>query len=160
MSENLCHNYNFCLNTCPEYRNICLNCYAMFGNLKLSLLIIEENCPVCYENIKEHIKFPGCEHSVCILCFKKLYCVDETNFHINPVLYGCSPCPNHTNPNEGTQCYCEDYDKIIKEWKTIDPDNYNLWQEDEYYNVEKNLENQNSGKCVLCRAPDPPLVFN
>ena len=70
--------------------------------------------------------------------------------------YGCPPCPNGCkNPEKGRQCYCEEYDKIIDQWKDFSPVNFDEWIYNERFSIDKEEDNEGSiygsAKCPICR---------
>ena len=73
-----CKNYKVCEDTVIEWVCICEGNY-LCTNCRTSFCTVEENgylnfknnekCPVC-NNIDECVKYPRCNHYVCIKCFK------------------------------------------------------------------------------------------
>jgi len=112
-----CPNFKLCKSKYPQcvgycHQNRCTNCDIFWGNKDLVFITVEEDCPVCLELKKEHVKFPSCSHSVCIKCFKKLNYThnydsedeDEDEDELE-------------NPNEGKCVLCREI-KLEPNWLT------------------------------------------
>lgn len=99
-----CPNFKLCKSKYPQWygychQNRCINCDIFWGDKNLVFLTATEDCPVCLEFKNEHIKFPSCEHSVCVKCFKKLnYSYDSEDVSDNEEV--------SLNPNEGKCVLC------------------------------------------------------
>jgi hypothetical protein len=162
-----CPNYTFCNNSEPVWvmkfchGGYCTSCETAFYNTKFYRTTLEfkppdpqEPCSVCMESERTMMKFPNkeCVHWLCIKCSKDILFWDETRTHLDPRPYGCPPCPNGcNNPTVGRQCYCEDYDAVQESWKSREPMQYNLWNEDEQNSIEREDTGFGTSKCPLCR---------
>ena len=163
-----CKNYDLCEGILPKdhfkrHKNyLCLYCgewFLMkgFGWNELEFFENNENCIVCFTNHKKKVKFPtNCGHSFCIDCSREILFFDEKKYHLSPMPYGCPPCPNGCkNPEKGRQCYCEEYDKIIDQWKDFSPVNFDEWIYNERLSIDKEEDNEGSiygsAKCPICR---------
>jgi hypothetical protein len=73
--------------------------------------------------------FPACEHAFCTGCSRKIIWGSQGLFDLDPVCYGCPPCPNGCdNPFRGKQCTCEEHEEPFEEWETSKPEEYILWE--------------------------------
>ncbi len=161
-----CLNYEFCKKMGSKryfecYNGICQGCdirsFIHKKNRILEFRDTSEPCCVCLEQKGREMKFPSeCGHWFCIDCSRDLILWDETRYHINPVLFGCPPCPNKCkNPDRGKQCYCEEYDEILEKWREEYPEKSKLYNELEQYNIEHGHEKEivyGKGICPLCRS--------
>ena len=157
-----CKNYDLCENILPLdwWKNkatyLCISC-DIFGWKELEFKECIEECVVCNETGNKQVKFPAnCGHSFCVSCSKNILFWDETRYHLSQVPFGCPPCPNGCiNPIKGKQCYCEDYDEILDQWKEEYPDKYKEYNDAENLSIE--LSETISGSvfgsriCPLCR---------
>lgn len=157
-----CKNYLLCEAVLPDWWHDCKGCYrctncdVIFGR-DLEIKDNEDECPVCYENHRL-IKW-SCDHYICVDCTRNICFWDESRYHLNPIDYGCPPCPNGCiNPTKGKQCYCEEYDCVKEEWEQHNPDQFEQWNEDEHYSIFNSSDPvYGSGKCPLCRNIEPYL---
>ena len=157
-----CKNYELCESILPNWwfeckaTYLCTNC-VMFGWNELEFKESDEECVVCNETGNKQLKFPtNCGHWFCTSCSKNILFWDETRYHLSPVPFGCPPCPNDCiNPIKGKQCYCEDYDEILDDWKEEYPDTYKEYNDAENLSIELSETTAgsvfNSKKCPLCR---------
>jgi hypothetical protein len=72
------------------------------------------------------------------------------------VPFGCPPCPNGCiNPVKGKQCYCVNYDEILKQWEQEKPEQYKEYSDAENLSIELSETTAgsvfSSKKCPLCR---------
>lgn len=157
-----CKNYELCKHILsPDWFSmfgnyICLSC-DMFGWKQLEFKESEEECVVCNENVNKQVKFPAnCGHWVCVGCSRNILFWDETRYHLSPIPFGCSPCPNGCiNPVKGKQCYCENYDEILEQWEQEKPEQYKEYIDAENLSIELSETTAgsvfSSKKCPLCR---------
>jgi hypothetical protein len=157
-----CKNYELCKAILPEWwfeckaNYLCTTC-DMFGWKELEFKKNDDECVVCNETGNKQIKFPAnCGHWFCVSCSEKILFWDETLYHLSPVSFGCSPCPNGCiNPIKGKQCYCEDYDEILERWEQENPRQYKEYNDAEYLSIELSETTIGSvfgsQKCPLCR---------
>ena len=151
-----CKNYIICEAVLPKWWfdckgcYLCNNCDMMFGTwssgeykqVGKGVLEMSNNleCPICLE-IKECISQPRCNHSLCIICFKRCYYGDE-NIEGKPIF----PYPDieyeYDDDTENIK-WVNDY-PLIK----IYNEEFNKWDDEktEKYENEKNLR-----ICSLCR---------
>jgi hypothetical protein len=104
-----CPNFKLCKIRFPLWvgychQNRCTNCDVIWGNKDLEFITVTEDCPVCLESKKEHVKFPNCSHSVCIECFKNLNYDNEDEDEYEDVLKNsnkgkCVVCREINEPN-------------------------------------------------------------
>ena len=160
-----CCNFDFCGFIGPKwkylycYNGSCLECYKSFGpGVKLQMKKTDgddSECPICYSENTKMVKFPAkdCINWFCIDCCKTMIWRDPSRYHLNPILFGCPPCPNQCeNPEKGKQCDCTEYEALKKEWKTIDHEGYHEWQQKEQYSIKNTPDSYfGEGKCALCR---------
>ena len=162
-----CKNYELCqcslmLDHFKMVANyLCTHCgdwfkISGFGWNELEFKDCNEECDVCSENVNRKLKFPtNCGHWFCISCSRKILFYDASRYHINPVLYGCPPCPNNcVNPDKGPQCGCVEYDEILDKWEKDFPDKYTEWNDVETESIEIGDESGSTYgtcKCPLCR---------
>lgn len=138
--------------------NTCMTCGPWFktGGFGFGKLDIDETpveCAICTET-KPSVRFPQCTHRVCTGCFRDIMFRDETRHHLDPMLYGCPPCPNGCkNPPRGTQCYCEEYDAVQDQWKEDFPGEFRRWNDDEHESIGTPIDNPTlaSKRCPFCR---------
>ena len=129
----------------------------MFRWNELEFRKSNEECVICFSTEYKQVKFPtNCGHWFCIDCARNILIWNEERYHLSPESYGCLPCPNKCiNPIQGKQCYCEEYDKVIEDWKKKSIDDYIEWNNAENLSIElseKNPENiYGSRICPLCR---------
>ena len=158
-----CKNYELCEQILPLWWYECTGCYLctncdIFGWKELEFRDSSEECSVCCETTHKQVKFPtNCGHWFCVLCSRNILFWDETRYHLSPVKFGCPPCPNGcVNPEKGKQCYCEEYDETIEQWKNENPDKYDEYNDAEDQSIE--LSETVSGSvfgsktCPMCRA--------
>jgi hypothetical protein len=138
-----CKNYVICECVLPKWwfdfkgNYLCNNCDMLFGTLKTTNNV---ECPICLETT-ECISQPGCNHSLCISCFKRCYYGDQ-NIEGKPIF----PYPDIEEE------YYEDTENIkwendyplIKMYSEEDM-NWEDAKQTKYEN-EKNLRS-----CCLCR---------
>jgi hypothetical protein len=93
-----------------EFNYFCLNCKIFEWN-QLEFKTTDEECVVCYSQQPHFLKFPtNCGHWLCIQCSRDILFLDESRYHLNPVEFGCPPCPNGCiNPSKGQQCWCDEF---------------------------------------------------
>ena len=161
-----CKNYELCESILPHdwwectASYLCMTCdngFIGFGWKELEFKESEEECVVCNETGNKQVKFPaGCGHWFCVSCSRNILFWDETRYHLSPVPFGCLPCPNGCiNPVKGKQCYCENYDEILEQWKQENPQQYKEYNDAEHLSVE--LSETTTGsvfgskRCPLCR---------
>jgi hypothetical protein len=125
-----CPNYKLCKQRFPKWvgdccQNRCVNCDIIWGDRNLVFLSVTEDCPVCLEFKSEHIKFPNCEHSVCISCFKKL---------------------NYSYDSK------EEEEEEGEEGEEEEEDNFTDNEDEDFIDNEETIVNRN---CVVCRAIPP-----
>ncbi len=157
-----CINYELCEgNGIPDFNNLCMACSPnfVFGLRwgSLSFFDCDEECAVCYNNCKRKLLFPtDCGHSFCVNCSKEILLWDETRYHLSPVPFGCSDCPNGCiNPVQGKQCYCEKQSLLENEWEKTNPMEYKLWNDSETESIiqgDNGLSSFGSRSCPLCRS--------
>ena len=129
------------------------------NKIDLEFTQVVSECPVCLEE-DILMKFPSCSHCLCVQCTRKILFFDETRRHLNPVFYGCPPCPNGCqNPERGKQCHCEEQEEVQNVWEQEHPDEFKRWNDDEHDSINGQLfrfhaEDQNYGncKCPICRS--------
>jgi hypothetical protein len=110
-----------------------------FGKLDIDETPIE--CPICTET-EPSVRFPQCTHRVCPGCFRDIMFWDETRHHLDPLPYGCPPCPNGCeNPPRGSQCYCDEYDSVKDQWKKDFPVQFQKYNDDENESIETPIDN-------------------
>lgn len=137
--------------------HVCLECQQL-GLLEILHQSCEEECPVCRKHMETKFKFPSCDHWACSHCLRLAFFGPDGPelADINPVLYGCPPCPNGCkNPNLGRQCGCKEYDVVKQKWSDRCPEECNAWMDDEQMyseNIGANLREEALG-CPLCRTP-------
>ena len=129
--------------------------YDMFGTKDLEFKENTEECDVCNESYKYVKVSTSCEHQFCAPCSQNILVWDETNYRLSPVPFGCPPCPNNCiNPIKGEQCYCEEYDEILDQWKEEYPDKYEEYNDAEKLSIELSETTEGivygSYKCPLC----------
>lgn len=80
-----CPNYPVCNKSLPKWviqcRGRCLDCdMYIYGDLKFKSNIQRETCPSCSSNSAtvELVQLPGCEHYVCVPCFKKMSKISDS----------------------------------------------------------------------------------
>lgn len=173
-----CKNYELCNSIIPPDHGIhfdnylCMGCgdwfkVGGFGWNELEFFESDENCSVCLDNTNKKVKFPAnCGHSFCVNCSRDILFWDETRYHLSPVPYGCSSCPNGCdNPIKGIQCYCEEYYgddtydeipiSIVAIWKRNNPSQYEEWnkKESESIDLSEDIPGSvyGSAKCPICR---------
>jgi len=128
-----------------------------FGWDHLEFKDCDEDCDVCGEPVTRKLEFPTkCGHSFCISCCKNILFFDSTRYTLNPVNYGCPPCPNGcSNPEKGKQCDCMEYDEIQLTWKEEYPDEYDFWFDEQRISIETGETTEGcvygSCKCPMCR---------
>ena len=162
-----CKNYELCEHVLsPDHwenlaNYLCMTCgdwfkVSGFGWNELEFKENNEECIICLEKNKRHLKFPAnCGHWFCISCSKKILFYDETRYHLSPVPFGCQSCPNGCiNPIKGRQCYCEEYSEVQDKWKQDFPLKFKKWNNAEHLSIdlaETNLGSVlGSCKCPLC----------
>jgi hypothetical protein len=130
-----CVNYEICERVLPEWwfdmkiDCFCLTC-DIFGWKKLEFKDCDEDCAICFMRVKQQMRFPSCSHWFCSKCSKDLLFWNECRYHLNPVQFGCPPCPNGClNPNNGVQCYCLEYDIIQSKWEAEYPEQFKKWND-------------------------------
>ena len=144
-----CKNYELCETCCPlecfiyEGHYLCMACMpgcgTGFGWNELEFRDSNEECVICLENNKKQVKFPtNCGHWFCLSCSKNILFLDETRYHLSPVPFGCSSCPNNCiNPIKGKQCYCEEYTEIQDKWEQDFPLEYKKWNDSENLSIDQ-----------------------
>ena len=164
-----CKNYELCKHVLPpdhwnNFANyLCITCGDWckdngFGWNELEFRKSNEECIICLEKNKNHVKFPtNCGHWFCISCSKKILFYDEKRYHLSPVPFGCQPCPNGCiNPIKGPQCYCNKYNEARYKWKKDFPLEFKKWNDNEHISIT--LAETNTGgifgscKCPLCNS--------
>lgn len=166
-----------------QYGNLCRHCNGMrYSNIRdredlvqrysestqswqrLEFKDATEPCSVCLEQKDRVVKFPHCTHYFCIDCtWAVLHGHGESDYHLSPVPYGCSPCPNGcVNPVQGVQCYCMEYFNngehegplgVVQQWAATNPEAYESYNVAEMAVIDAgNHPVYGSGKCPLCRA--------
>jgi hypothetical protein len=161
--EGKCINYEYCRGEIePDVgEDTCMGCGSWFafgsGWDKLEFMDVNEECNICFSNVKRKVKFPTkCGHSFCIECTHELLEYDEYRYHINPMPYGCPPClhANANNPScKSRPCYDELDDPVVENWEKNDPAQSKKWRNAEIESVhkaEKEYEIR-SNKCPMCR---------
>jgi hypothetical protein len=165
-AERNCLNYEFCHNRPGpvELGPFCMTCGSAYNGKqwdKLTFIDSKEDCDVCFNHCDRKVMFPAnCGHAFCIECSKAILLWDETRYHLDPVRYGCPPCPNACeNLAKGKQCYCEEYDAIVDLWHEAHPDQFSLWNEAEHESIENSDDiTYGKGVCPLCRRKYDPTT--
>ena len=142
-----------------QHEETCMSCGSWFkcSNLGFDRLDIShqlQNCVVCLQN-RPSVKFPQCAHRACFQCFKYIFFWDESLYHVNPCMYGAPSCPNGcSNPDRGRQCYCDEYDTVLQEWKETMPLDYEMYNRAENISIETSDSAGVNGsrKCPVCRS--------
>ena len=162
-----CKNYELCENILSKKyiklhsSNLCITCGSIYDGYGFGLNDIEfretiEECAICYNKTKQ-VKFPtNCGHWFCIQCTQNILFFDITRYHLSPVIFGCEVCPNGCkNPDQGKQCYCDEYNKIKDDWGIKYPLQFNEWINAEHalikFSEPINDGAFGSGICPLCR---------
>jgi hypothetical protein len=154
-----CKNYELCESIFNEWWFDCKGCYLCINCLidgwgELEFKYQEEECCVCNETVNVMMKFPtSCGHWFCCECSRNILFWDESRYHLDPVPYGCPPCPNGClNPEKGKQCYCSEYDEIIDKWTEEFPEEFKTWKQNENYSINTEDPYFGNKKCPLCRT--------
>ena len=164
-----CKNYELCRHVLhPDHwkhlaNYLCITCGDWFkdggfGWNELEFKETNEECIICLEKNKKHLKFPtNCGHWFCIPCSKKILFFDETRYYLSPVSFGCPPCPNGCiNPIKGPQCYCNEYNIVHNKWKQNFPLEFKKWFDTENFSIDLAETNPGSAfgsrKCPLCKT--------
>jgi hypothetical protein len=162
-----CKNYDICKEVLPGWWHeckasyICTNCDIAWGELEF--MKTAEECAVCGEEDKKHVKFPaGCSHSFCVSCSKQIITVDESRYHLSKNPFGCPPCPNGcNNPVRGRQCNCEEYDTVVDKWEKDNPSQFEMWNDEEDESILMGEIEPGSvfgsNTCPLCRRD---VIYN
>jgi hypothetical protein len=154
MNKELC---GYGRNLPVEWRGKCLNCRMCgFGEILSRDCPENDVCTIC-SGTGRQMQFPsyGCEHWFCVGCVKELLGYEEHKVQPNPEQFGCPPCPNGcANPLVGKQCPCIRHADAKAEWKSEDPDAYNVWAGEEKVLTEQ-LENAHGyifrkAACPIC----------
>lgn len=102
-----CPNYKLCGSNYTErygkcHQNRCVKCNYLWGNKDLEFIESGE-CPICFNDQVELIKFPSCIHLSCINCFKTMYFTNNNDDEMHDKCVICKkpmPVPNWlTLPN-------------------------------------------------------------
>lgn len=137
-------------------------CSTGHGWNKLEFRDTSEECVICYEMKGEEMKLPQCTHWLCIDCCRKFLLWDEVRYHVDPVPYGCPPCEHYSETTlscKSRSCSEED-DKIVDQWKLLNPSQYSKWNDDENYSIEHSDDpNYGNKKCPLCRAEYKKIII-
>lgn len=150
-----CKNYKLCNNASDyHFKYICMSC-DIFGWGQLEFKNSQE-CIICY-NHNILVKFPtNCGHYFCTKCTRDILYWDEQRYHLNPVNFGCLPCPNScVNPSRGKQCGCDEYYNTIDKWEEEFPEQYNEYNNAEIESIdigEPSGSYYTSKTCPLCRS--------
>lgn len=96
----LCPNNFVCGGTAPKHimqahGGRCLSCDIIFG-ADLKLTALEAECDCCSDQ-ERLIHIPGCEHRICMTCFRTIYLSDETD-ELPEGDRGRCPVPECRNP--------------------------------------------------------------
>jgi hypothetical protein len=128
-----------------------LDIFQVIGTKSLRFRDATEPCLVCSGHERQ-IRFPadGCTHWFCASCCHKIICWDPRRYFLNPITYGCPPCPNGCiNPTKGPQCDCDEYCAVQNKWTM-----YTQWFNDETLSIVQSEDDGSaisSKKCPLCR---------
>jgi hypothetical protein len=142
-----CKNYILCDAILPNWwfsckgNYLCTNCHMMFGTWKsgnynhIGKGILEKiknkKCPI-YLEFKDGVLLPRCNHSLCIICFKRCYYGEEEPQFPYPNIEDEYYDDENNNKWNTNYPLIKEYLKNLDKWKR--------WDE------EKNLM-----KCPLCR---------
>jgi hypothetical protein len=114
-----------------------------------------QQCPICAQQAEHFARLPQCAHQVCAECFRDIMFWREERTHLNPVDFGCHPCPNAcSNPSRGWQCYCPDYEPVLAAWELAAPQQFLQWREAERHSAAMPLPGTTYGNrsCPFCRT--------
>lgn len=143
------------------FNGLCMNCSSIFKYGcqlgEIQFLDVDEECLICTENVSRKMLWP-CGHSFCVGCSREILFFKESRFHLRQADFGAPACPNGCeNPVRGTQCYCDEYDSVLEQWKQEFPEDYDRWDEAEEQSIanigayhEPNVFGNQ--KCPMCRT--------
>lgn len=155
-----CPNHLLCKQVGPSWyfhlhKGLCFGCRQAFD---IALTFIDSpttDCAVCMTTEHAQVYLPDCGHTLCVVCARDIIYWDETRYHLNPSEFGCPPCPNGCiNPGRGKQCYCDEYDDVIEQWRIEYPEEFDEYAECEDESIQEwNYPPSVYGtnKCPLCR---------
>ena len=153
--SNKCINYIFCKGIAyPEIEeNTCLMCATWYphgdGFGKLEFIETNEDCDICYRKGVQ-MKFPTkCGHSFCIQCCRDLLYLQDDQFDLCPVQYGCLPCCHETSCKKRP---CSEADQLIlDQWEKDDYESFIQWNSDELDYLNQEHEYFATKRCPMCR---------
>jgi hypothetical protein len=144
-------------------KGVCVDCDRLMHKLQISEINIrdtDQKCSVCYENKGREMEFPVlCGHWFCVECTKLLIERDDSMQRLNPIYYGCDPCPRGCiNPAKGKQCCCPEKLDVMEVWMREDPRGYLDWCKDEKFWRKHGMRIDaydgfafGTRKCPICR---------
>jgi hypothetical protein len=134
---------------------ICANCDMMnWGQLEYT--DTNDECCVCFDTKTRQVKL-RCGHWLCVECCRVLLYPDMTEFHMDPMSFGCPPCPHYKNNMTLPSCEsctvrpcCEEDDIVMDRWALQNPDRSEAWNTLEQMSLDQGAEMKRP-KCPLCR---------
>ena len=141
------HGQDTCMTCGPWFK------VAGFGWGTLDIDSTPMECSVCLHT-EPSVKLPQCTHRLCVQCFRDIMLWDECRSHLNPVTYGCPPCPQGcVNPNKGRQCYCDEYDPVRETWECTHPLEFKAYNDAENQSIDTPTDDTyGKAKCPFCRT--------
>lgn len=103
-----CINSIICQNSCDDNKDICNDCYALFGKWRNGPSILrkvdqKQICPLCLNETDCYYR-PSCNHFLCVRCFKKFL------FGIQPI----KPIFPYKNKEKDIEYF--KHDKIVQQY--------------------------------------------
>jgi len=140
-----CKNYELCECVLPKWWFECKGCYLCINCLisRNGQHEISDNvdCPICFEK-KRGLKYPNCNHKICVDCYKRCYYGDN-NRENEPKF----PYPSDIEDEYDSDQYNVKWETeypLIKKWN----DEWNEWDDNRQY---KYHDENYLRICSLCR---------